>query len=110
MAVRNPKVLANGTLATTILTEIYSPGVGVTASPGPLVLTNTTAAIIPVNIFINDGIVDRLLERVKIPGGAGQRMRVLSVSDGNLTSSDSIKLQAENTNEFNHFLSGSEIS
>lgn len=107
---RTPKNLSIEQVATTDLTTLDYVVPVSTVTTATLVLTNTTASIIDVTIFINDTVTDFVFDNVKIPAGIGKRKRIIALPDEKLNAGFLIKVQATTTGAFNAFLSGSEIS
>lgn len=99
--------LGSGTNSSTTLNSIYTLGVGRTAFINSLTFTNTTSNIITVNVYIFDG-VDRLLQEVKIPAGAGKGVFVPLMSGATLSANQIIKIQAASADSFNYKVNGAE--
>ena len=101
--------LGSGQISDTTLNTIYTVTSTVArgASLYSLVLTNTTANIITVDIYLNDG-TDRLFKTVKIPAGSGNALNVKGIPGVTLSQNQIVKLQASSSDAFNYKLNGSQ--
>ena len=97
-------------IATTTLTTLDYVVPVDTVSTAFLVLTNVTAAILDITIYINDGTTDFILVQDKIAGGIGKTWIVKELSTQKLNAGFTIKVQATTATAFNAALSVSEIS
>ncbi len=75
-----------------------------------LVLSNLTANILDISVYINDSVSDFLLMSDKIPGGMGKTLHIKELSLEKLNAGFTIKVQSTTNDAFNAFLSVSEIS
>ena len=107
---RVPKSLSIEQVASTDLVVLdYIVPVN-TVTTATLVLTNASSVIIDVDIYINNVTSDFIFTNVKLPAGIGKNKRILALPDEKLNAGFTIKLQADSSEPFNVFLSGSEIS
>ncbi len=106
---RTPLNAFAGQISTTDLISLYTvPDERV--ATGFLVLTNTTAVVLDISVYINNGASDFLLVRDKIPAGTGKDWIVKELPTQKLNVGFTIKVQATTSDAFNAFLSVSEIS
>ena len=103
---RTPQSISIGQTLTTAIQTIYTGSAGDVLAPA-LVFTNTSASIIEISVFVNDGTTDFLIETRKIAGGLGNKWIVTSINTQKINPLDSIKFQASTATAVNHHLSGS---
>lgn len=96
------KRLAQGSIASTTLTDIYTFPSNSSGRIYSLVLTNTTSSSISVSVYINT----YLLASVLIPSGSG-KTKIVKEIIGAASSSDIVYLQAASSSAFNYLLTGS---
>lgn len=96
-------------IATTSLTTLDYTVPASTVSTAFLVLTNLTANILDITIYINDGTTDFLLVQDKIPGGIGKDWIIKELPTQKLNAGFTIKVQSTTSDAFNAFLSVSEV-
>lgn len=81
-----------------------------TVTTPTLNITNRSSNAIELSVFINNGDEDYLLVKNKIAAGVGKTWRVIELHDQKLNAGFSVKVQCSTADEYNAFLSGSEIS
>jgi len=97
--------LGSGQIASTDLTEVISIESGSSAVIFSFILTNTTSTAVSVNVFVNNGVSDRLLKTSEIPSGSGNTV-TLYEAVGALSGGDSMKIQAASSVAFNYLVTG----
>ena len=100
------KRLASGNIASATIQSVYTLAENTTARVYGIVLTNTTANAIDVDIYINDG-SDRLIKSTTIPSGSGKSRAIYEITA--LSGGDVIKLDAGSADSFNYYISGREF-
>jgi hypothetical protein len=107
---RAPKSASVERIATTNLTTLdYLVPVNAVSTPF-LGLTNLTANVLDISVYINDGSADFLLIQGKVAGGIGKEWFVKELSTQKLNAGFTVKVQSTTADAFNAFLSVSEIS
>jgi len=101
--------LSIGQTATTTRQTLFTVGVGEVVAPA-LVLTNASANVIEVSVYVSNGLTDFLIEARKIPAGIGKIFSVLSLSTQKLNAGFEVKIQTTTSDPINHHLSGSVIT
>ena len=101
------KRLSSGQIEGTALTNIYSTPSNGSARVYSIVLTNATASSVDVDIYVNDGVADRLVRSVSVPSGIGKVKEIYEIKA--MSGGDILKLQAGTATAFNYYVSGREI-
>ena len=99
-------ISATAQLATTTLTTIYTTPAGINTSSTVLTLTNASTVTLSVDIYIGNG-TDFLQTTLSVPAGIGRKRSYYDL--GNITTANTVKIQADSASAFNYNFSGSEI-
>ncbi len=107
---RTPKSASIQEIATLDLVTLDYVVPSSTVATAFLVITNLSAIIIDISVYINDGSSDFLISQNKIPSGIGKTWIVKELTTQKLNNSFTVKVQSTTADSFNAFLSVSEIS
>lgn len=106
---RSQSNLSIGSVSDTTLTTLYLvPSNSVVTSY--LALNNTSGSNVDVDVYINDGSTDRVIETVNLKTGSKKQDFASLLSTQKLTEGFSVKIKLSIANTVNYFLSGSIIT